>query len=145
MIGTLFWMLTLGGCGYAAAAGGRDGRWASILIISASLLTIPATRLGAHWARSEHGILAVDLALLLGLYALALSSRRYFPIWMAGFHLIAVTTHLSALVAPDFTPRIYRAMASLWAVPMTISMVVGIALDRRSGIREPPAPPRPAG
>jgi hypothetical protein len=130
MIGLFFWMLTLAGCGYAAMLGGREGRWAACLIISASLLTIPATRLGAHWARSELGVMSVDAALLVGLYVLSLRSRRYFPIWMAGFHLVAVGTHLGTLIAPDFTPRIYRALASLWAVPMTVCMVLGVALDR---------------
>lgn len=132
MIGLLFWALTLVGCGYAASAGGRDGRWAAALIISASLLTIPATRLGEHWTRSEHGILAVDVGLLVGLYVLSLRARTFFPLWMTGFHLVAVATHLSTMLAPDFTPRVYRAMASLWAVPMTVSMVIGVALDRRS-------------
>ena len=134
MIGSLFWALTLVGCGYAAAAGGRDGRWAVTLLLTASLLTIPVTRLGHHWARTETGVFAVDLALLVGLYALSLRSQRYFPIWMTGFHLIAVTTHLSAVLAPDITPNLYRAMESLWAVPITLSMVFGVALDRRNGI-----------
>ncbi len=142
MIGLFFWMLTLAGCGYAALLGGREGRWAASLIISASLLTIPATRLGAHWSRSELGVMSVDAALLLGLYVLSLRSRRYFPLWMAGFHLVAVATHLGTLIAPEFTPRIYRALASLWAVPMTVSMVVGVALDRH--LSHPVRPQRAA-
>ena len=131
----MFWALTLVACGYATAAGGRDGRWAVSLLIAASLLTIPATRLGQHWARTEFGVFSVDLALLAGLYALVLRSRRYFPVWMAGLHLIAVTTHLSTMLAPDITPRLYRAMESVWAVPITLCMVFGIAMDRRAGIR----------
>lgn len=131
MIGLLFWLLTMVGCGYAAAAGGKDGRWAAFLIIAASLLTIPATRLGQDWARTEYLILVVDLALLAGLSVLALRSRRFFPLWMTGFHLIAVLTHVSTLLAPDFAPPIYRALESLWAIPMTLAMMWGIHLDRR--------------
>ncbi|WP_419807693.1 hypothetical protein [Sphingomonas sp.] len=115
-------------------AGGRDGQWA-VFLLAASLLTIPATWFGQHWARTGVGVSAVDLGLLLGLYALALRSRRFFPIWMAGFHLIAVTTHLSTVLEPEITPRLYRAMESLWAIPITLAMVFGIALDRRAGIR----------
>lgn len=139
MIMLLFWSLTLMGCGYAALAGGRDGRVAAGLIIAASLLTIPATRLGHAWASTELLILGVDLALLAGLYTLTLRSRSFFPIWMVGFHLIAVTTHLSTIVAPDFTPRIYRGLVTLWAVPMTLAMVWGIHLDRRGA--KPPLSP----
>jgi drug/metabolite transporter superfamily protein YnfA len=132
----LFWAMTLASCGYAAAAGGEDGRWAALLILSASLLSIPAILLGRSWMRTEVAVLAVDVLLLAGLYWLSLRSRRFFPIWMTGFHLVAVTTHISTLLAPEFTPRIYRAMGTLWAVPMAVSMVLGIVLDRRRGLRD---------
>lgn len=132
LIGALFWLLTIVGCAYATLLGGRDGRWATLLIISASLLTIPAGRLGNAWITTEYRVFLVDLALLVGLYTLALRGRSYFPIWMAGFHLVAVISHLSTLMAPDFTPQIYRALGSVWAIPMTISMMWGIHLDRRA-------------
>ena len=132
MVALLFWTLTLLGCGYAATYGGRDGRWAVFLIISATLLTIPAILLGREWRNTEYGILLVDLMLLASLYALSLRSRRFFPLWMTGFHLVAVTTHVSTLIAPEFTPRIYRALESVWAIPMTMSMIIGIALDHRA-------------
>jgi hypothetical protein len=132
LIGLLFWFLTLVGCTYATAAGGRDGRWAALMIISASLLSIPAAHLDRNWSRTELGLLTVDGALFLGLYLLALRSRSHFPIWMAGFQLVSVATHVATVFAPEFTPRIYRAMGSLWAVPITIAMVVGVWLDARA-------------
>jgi drug/metabolite transporter superfamily protein YnfA len=135
IVAVLFWLLTLLGCSYAAAFGGRDGRWAVFLIISATLLTIPAMLLGRAWRQTEVGILAVDLLLLVSLYVLCLRSRRYFPIWMTGFHLVAVTTHVSTLLAPEFTPRVYRALESVWAIPITVSMILGIVLDRRAATR----------
>lgn len=104
----------------------------------ASLLTVPATLLGEAWQRPELAILAVDTLLLTGLYWLTLTSRRYFPIWMTGFHLVAVATHLGADLAPDFTPRLYRALAGLWAIPVTISLALGIFLDQRAAVRPRP-------
>lgn len=139
MIGILFWLLTAVGCGYAAALGGKDGRWAAALIVGASILTIPATRMEGSWARTEYLILTVDALLLLGLFILSQRSKRYFPIWMTGFHLIAVVTHMSTLISPSFAPEIYRALGSLWAVPMTLAMIWGIHLDRRlSATQRPP-------
>lgn len=79
LIGVLFWSLTLVGCGYAAALGGRDGRWAALLITSASLLSIPAALQGAFWLRTEYALFTVDALLLVGLYALSMKSDRYFP------------------------------------------------------------------
>jgi hypothetical protein len=131
IIGILFWLLALLSCVYAAVAGGRDGRWAAFMIMLASALTVPAAHLDHSWGHIELARMAVDSALLGGLYGLMLQSRRYWPIWMTGFHLIAVVTHLSVLLAPHYTPAIYRGMQSVWALPVLLSMVIGIALDRR--------------
>jgi len=135
LIGLLYWLLALLCCGYAILLGGRDGRWAGFLFLAASGLTIPAGRLGQAWGKTEYLVLGVDLAFLASLYALMLTSRRYWPIWMVGFHLLAVVTHLSTLMAPDFTPRIYRAMGSFWAIPVLLSLLIGVELDRRAALR----------
>lgn len=132
IIAVLFWLLVLVTCSHAAALGGRDGRWAAFLVIAASLLTLPATLLGRGWGRTELAILMVDLMLLIGLYALMLRSRRYWPIWMVGFHLVAVASHLGTILVPTFSPAIYRALGSLWAIPMLVTMMVGIELDRKA-------------
>jgi hypothetical protein len=131
LIGLLFWMLTLLGCGYAVAAGAKDGRWACALLIGASVLSIPAAHIGHRWNQTEYAILVVDAVLLLGLIALMLKSDRFFPIWMAGFQLASVATHFSTIIVPGFTPGVYRGLESVWALPITLSMVLGIFLDRR--------------
>jgi hypothetical protein len=132
IIGILFWLLTLLCCSYAFVFGGRDGRWGAFLLMAATLLTIPALLLGNAWRHTELAILAVDIALLVGLYSLMLFSRRYWPIWMTGFHLVAVVSHLSTMLAPSFTPEIYRALASVWSIPLTLSLLLGVELDRRA-------------
>jgi hypothetical protein len=132
IIAVLFWLLVIVTCAHAAAFGGKDGRRAAMLVIAASLLTLPATVLGRGWGRTELAILTVDLMLLAGLYALMLRSRRYWPIWMVGFHLVAVASHLGTMVVPDFTPAIYRALGSLWAIPMLLTMMIGIERDRKA-------------
>ena len=135
LIGLLFWVLTLLCCGHAIVFGGRDGRWAAFLILAASLLSLPSTLMDHAYAETELIILAVDILLLGGLYALMIASRRYWPIWMTGFHLIAVVTHLSTLLAPGFTPEIYRAMGGFWAIPIPLALLIGIQLDRRAASR----------
>lgn len=136
IIAVLFWLLVIVTCSHAAAFGGKDGKWAAVLVIAASLLTLPATVLGSGWGKTELAILTVDLMLLIGLYILMLGSRRYWPIWMVGFHLVAVASHLGTIVVPDFTPAIYRAVGSLWAIPMLLTMMLGIERDRKA-LRHP--------
>ena len=132
LIPLLFWTLTLLCCGHAVLFGGRDGRWAAVLLLIAPLLTIPAGRIGQAWGETEIAILVVDVLLMAGLYTLMLASRRYWPIWIAGFHLVAVVSHLSTMLVPDFTPRIYKAMETFWAIPMLISLLIGVEMDRRA-------------
>jgi hypothetical protein len=131
LIVVLFWILALLCCSHAVVCGGRDGRLAVFLIVAATLLTAPAM-FGRPWAKTELAILAVDLLLLAGLYALMLASRRYWPIWMTGFHLVAVVTHVSTMLVPSFTPKIYKAMESFWAIPVLLSLLIGVELDRRA-------------
>lgn len=134
IIGLLFWLLALLCCGHAIVFGGRDGRWAVALIIAATLLTAPAILVGEAWGQTQLAILAVDTALLAGLYALMLASRRFWPIWMTGFHLVSVATHLATLVAPSFTPAVYRGLESMWSIPVLLSLLIGVELDRRAGL-----------
>lgn len=135
LIGFLFWMLVLLCCIHAVAFGGRDGRWAALMILGASLMTLPPTLLKGAYAHTELIIFAADLLLLGGLFAVMLCSRRYWPIWMVGFHLVAVVTHISTILAPSFTPELYRAMESFWAIPVLLSMLIGVELDRRAARR----------
>lgn len=135
VIGLLFWALTLLCCSYAILFGGRDGRLAAFLILAASALSLPPMFMGEAYGETELIIFAVDLLLLASLYLLMLGSRRYWPIWMVGFHLIAVVTHLSTLLEPSFKPLIYWAMGSFWAIPVLLSMLIGVELDRRAAWR----------
>lgn len=135
LIPILYWLLTLLCCGYAFAYGGKDGRWAAYLIVAATLLTVPAMLYGHSWRHTELAILFVDAVLLVGLYGLMVGSRRYWPVWLTGFHLVAVASHISTMMAPTFTPEIYRALAGIWAIPLLLSLLLGVALDRRAARR----------
>lgn len=129
MIILLFWFLMLLCCFYAAVAGGRDGKWATAIIILASILTVPATFL-AQWGQTQLPVMVVDVSVLTAMYILTLKSRVYWPIWMTAFQLVSVATHFATLVSPSFTPLIYQGMESMWAIPGLLSMVIGISLDR---------------
>lgn len=140
IIGLLFWMLALISCGYAVAFGGKPGRWAAFLIVAASILTVVAAHMGRAWGQLETARFVVDVMLLVALYVLMVLSRRFWPIWMTGFHLIAVTTHVSVIIAPGVTPQIYRALESLWAIPVLLALLAGVELDRRAASGRGPAP-----
>ncbi|MEZ5708455.1 MAG: hypothetical protein R3E02_03585 [Blastomonas sp.] len=138
----LFWILTLLACGYAAVFGGRDGRWGSMLLLVAVILTVPANRVDRTWSDTQFAVAAVDTAYLVGIFIVALNSRRYWPIWAAAFQVLTVLTHLATMLGPSVTPKIYYAMSTFWIVPLIFSMVIGVTLDRnaqQSGMFEKPA------
>lgn len=139
MVGLLFTILLFASCVYACIAGGKDGRWVSLLVVSAALLSMPASYLDYGWSRVQLPVLAVDLLLLAGLFIIALRSRRFWPLWVTAFHLLSISTHVARFAEPDLPPLIYFALQSFWSLPLLLAMVAGIMLDRRAGLPKDPS------
>lgn len=135
-VATLFWALVILCCGYGAIFGGRDGLWIAAIYLAAVILTVPAQLLQQSWGGLNWPVLLVDFGLLCGLYVISMRTNRYWPLWVTGFHLITITTHLAAAVAPSFAARVYFGMATLWAIPKLLVIVVGVTLDWRAGISD---------
>lgn len=74
----------------------------------ASILSAAAVvgGLGAY-ETLQFGVFAVDLALLLFLLALTLRADRFWPLWVTGFHLVGVLTHVAKAIAADLHPWAY--------------------------------------
>lgn len=140
LVALSFWILTLLCCGFAAAFGGRSGRAIAIIYVVAVSATALATRDPKAWADPHLPALAVDLVLLAGLLWVTLRADRWFPLWFTGFHLVAVVSHLASIVAPGFAPKLYFLLQSLWSLPMLLTLVIGITLDRQAGIGDEPGP-----
>jgi len=139
IVAFLFWALTFLCCGFAALFGGRAGRHIAIVTVAAVLATSLVTLDGRSWAGPQIPALLVDALLFALLCGIALRSDRWFPVWFAGLQLVAVASHCGSLLAPGFAPKIYFLLQSFWALPMYVSLILGVALDRRAGIRDDPA------
>lgn len=134
-IPVLFWTLMILCCGYAALFGGREGRMMAALYVSAVILTVPAQLVQRDWGTGMNvPVFIVDLGLMIGLYVFAMRSNRYWPLWVAGFHIITLTAHLATLATPTYGSRVYYGLATLWAVPKLLVIAIGVELDRRAGI-----------
>lgn len=138
LVALSFWVLSLACCGFAALFGGRSGRAIALIYLVAVAATSLATRDPKAWADPHLPALAVDLALLGALLWIALRSDRWFPVWFTGFHLVAVVSHLASILAPGFAPKLYFLLQSMWSVPMLLTLVIGIVLDRQAGIGDEP-------
>jgi len=128
----LFWLFATVCCGYALIFGKRDGRLAASMIVAAVLLSWWAQNVQQEWKVINLPVMLDDLGLWIGMLALMVRSRRYWPIWMAAAQSLTVASHLATLIAPAFAQKSYAALTTVWAIPCLLSMVGGIALDRRA-------------
>jgi len=92
--------------GAAWRRGGRPERHGALLVCAAWVLT-PLVELRESWIQPQYGILAVDIATLLGLIIMAIRYDRYWPICAAAFQTIAVLTHVAFVINPGALYRAY--------------------------------------
>lgn len=132
MISIIFWLLALLSGGFVWLHGQAEGRRAIALFLVATLLTGAVQVLHTRWQQTHWPLMMVDTAYLIAAYVFALRSDRYWPLWIAAFQLLTVATHFATIIAPDYLPKIYSAIATFWVVPLLLSMVVGVYLDDRA-------------
>lgn len=132
----LFYTLLIANCGYALAAGGKPERLAAGMILAATILSkLVALSIFGHFHGFEPNVFEVDLALLLGLTGLALSTDRYWPIWMTALHGYTIIAHLGALANPGTVFPVYMINSALMSYP--IVTLLGVATFRhRQRIRQ---------
>lgn len=97
--------------------------------------------LDTQWRHTHWPLLMVDTGYLFATYAFALRSDRFWPLWITAVQLLTVASHLATIVAPDFVPKIYSAIATFWVVPLLLSMVSWVYLDHRAFRRLEPNDP----
>ena len=73
----------------------------------------------------EEGLLLVDMAVLAGFVTVALRSKRFWPLWVAGLQLTTFIGHVLKGVDQDLLPRAYGAALQFWSYPILIIVLVG--------------------
>jgi hypothetical protein len=134
LIALSFWLLTALCCGYAAMAGGRDGRRVALAYIVGCLATLLAWFVQRDWTHTHYATFLVDALLLPIFWSIALRSDRWFPIWITGFHLVSVVSHVASLLVSHYAFKLYFFLQSFWSVPMLVILTIGVAIDRRQGL-----------
>jgi hypothetical protein len=121
---------------YAGWKGGSPERVVSFLF-SLWLLIEPFREsiFPAIWDRLDITSLAVDGFLTLGIVLVALRANRVWPMFAAGFGLVAMLGHFSRAVELDGMQRAYWAMTEPPYVIISLVLVVGTYLHgRRSAV-----------
>jgi hypothetical protein len=132
MILLAFLILSAMCCGYAASRGGGPERLTAAIFVAGILASV---MISIHMPPPPDGfqsaIFGVDMAMLLALGCIMLFARRYWPIAITAFQLLAVMGHLIRLLEPGIVPVLYWVANAFWAVPQMI--VLAIATRRHRG------------
>ena len=132
----LYWALLLLICGYALWRGRRDEKVVALACLAASIATpLVVAPLRASFSNVEFGVLLVDLATLSAFIIIALQSKRFWPLWVAGLQLTTSMAHLLKAVELDLMPQAYSAAARFWSYPILLILAVGTWRGHRSDPR----------
>ena len=117
---------------YAGWKGGSPERVVSFLF-SLWLLVGPfrKTLFPSVWDRLDIPSFVVDATLTFGIVLVALRANRVWPMFAAGFGLVAMLGHFSRAVELDGMQRAYWAMTEPPYVIISLVLVVGTYLHRR--------------
>ena len=121
----LFLVTFVATCSYAGWCGGWPERAGAAIMAVAAILTIVAGTFKPNWSEPQTGIFIVDLLMLAALVNLALSSDRYWPLWVTSFHLIAVTIHVAIYVDRSVAAMAYANALDFWGYPEMAMVAAG--------------------
>lgn len=122
----LFNTLLFMACAYALWRGGMPERICAGLLFTGVVATLAAAP-ALQWSNKdvEWGIFLIDGSLLICLLMLALHANRFWPMWAAAIHSLAVLAHVTKALAPEISPLFYATLAMGSAWPPLILLAVG--------------------
>jgi hypothetical protein len=113
-------------CAYAFARGGRAEKVGAVTLLVGSVLSAVAmSPAAARFATVEVGVLMVDLAVLAIFIALALTTDRFWPLWVSALPLIGVLAHAARLADPEMMRNGYAFLLAVWSYPMLLAIALG--------------------
>lgn len=122
------------------------GEWAERIIGAAKPAAwgLSIVSNGLNFTQTRWGAISADILLLILMLFVALKSEKYWPLWIAGFQVLAVVTHVASISDPAVGAWAYATAAVIFTHLSTFALGVGVwgcirqrAVARRMG--------RPAG
>jgi hypothetical protein len=124
--GKLYYVLTVLCWTYALLRGGLPERIGASIIAIGSVLTVAAiSGWPVRFGSLELGVFIVDVAALIGFFALALRAERYWPLWLTALQIIGIGGHALKLAEPGAIREAYAFALAFWSYPMLALIALG--------------------
>lgn len=114
----------LSAAGVAFWRGGKLERRAAVACVAASVLN-PILQNTSDWLAPQWRVMIADAALFVVLAALAVTSRRIWPLFAAAFALVGLLIHAVILVDEQVRPLAYLRGLVIFSYLVLIALVVG--------------------
>lgn len=129
----LFDLLLFGACGYALLQGRTDAKIVALVCIIANFASYG---LVSNYSSVETGVMVIDLLTFIAFTYVALTSDRFWPLWVSGLQLTTSLGHLLKGMESELLPIAYAAALRFWSYPILIILAVGVWRGRRRPQRE---------
>jgi hypothetical protein len=128
MIRIIFFNLLLfGACGYALLRGTRDARIIALVCVAADFATLAVKGPSAtSYASVETGVMIVDILTFAAFTFVALTSDRFWPLWVSGLQLTTSMGHVLKGIETSLLPIAYAAALRFWSYPILIILTVAV-------------------
>jgi hypothetical protein len=111
---------------YALLRGGMVERvGAATMFVGCVLTFLVNSPLSVRYASVELAILYIDCVMLVIFAALALTTDRYWPLWVTAFQLLAVLAHIAKLADPEMLRNGYGFVMAVWSYPQLLVIALG--------------------
>lgn len=114
--------------------GDRETRIAAVVSLVASLLSTALINFSTTIAES---VALIDISVLAIFLTMALTSRRFWPLWVAGLQLTTVLGHGLRLLQPHMVNIAYAAAMRFWAYPILLILIAAAWRSERYRLMGP--------
>ena len=134
---SVYWSVLLLICAFAFWRGQTDERIAAATCLIATLVQLfVVTPTVGRYSGVETGVLLVDLAVLAVFVGIALQSRRFWPLWVAGLQLTTVFGHMLKAIQLGLLPYAYAGALRFWSYPILLIVAIGTWRTRHRSVIE---------
>ena len=120
--------------------GRQEERLAAATCVVGTLLTVAVSEeVARRFGDFNFAAFVIDLLVLLVFLGIALRSRRFWPMWVAGLQLVTTTVHLIRLLNDELLSIVFGTALAVWSYPILLLIGIGAwrttLIDRWRAVR----------